>query len=414
MRLKKIRKTENRIRWRLGVHLTGWILAAALLAGCSGVYPGGEGPAESAVTETDPDSGDDSPGTEASAGTGDSGSAKLAWTFSLAEIPAYSGDPYVELNGNEPCFSGEDFTEEVFEDYSPLDRLGRCGTAFANVCTETMPEEPRGEIGEIRPSGWHTVKYPDRIEDNYLYNRCHLIGYQLCGENANERNLITGTRYLNKSGMLPFENQVSAYVTATGNHVLYRVTPRFDGKDLVASGVEMEAASVEDGGRGLSFHVYVYNVQPGVLIDYATGESREDPDYVVRGNFPGSGDENDGSTQAGTEDGKGTNPGEETGSSTGEDETGETGIYNEGDDAGKTGNRTGDNGADGTGIRTEDGENGAVPDEVTYVGNANSKKFHLPGCDSVKDMADHNKVYFTGSREEVLEAGFDPCKRCNP
>lgn len=189
------------------------------------------------------------------------------------EIPEYEGEPYVEINGNKPMFEPEEAITEPFEEYSELDFLGRCGTAYANVCEELMPTEKRGDIGRIRPSGWHTVKYPEVISDRYLYNRCHLIGYQLAGENANEKNLITGTRALNVQGMLPFENEVADYVHETGNHVLYRVTPVFAGSNLVADGVLMEAYSVEDFGEGVSFCVFVYNVQPGVEIDYATGES---------------------------------------------------------------------------------------------------------------------------------------------
>lgn len=191
----------------------------------------------------------------------------------LDSIPAYSGSPYVELNGNVPYFEESDYTKEAFEYYSELDSLGRCQVAYANICTEHMPTEERGQIGMIKPSGWHTVKY-DCVEGKYLYNRCHLIGYQLAGENANELNLITGTRYLNVQGMLPFENMVDDYVEETKNHVLYRVTPVFEGDNLLASGVQMEAWSVEDQGKGICFNVYVYNVQPGVEIDYATGESK--------------------------------------------------------------------------------------------------------------------------------------------
>lgn len=194
---------------------------------------------------------------------------------SMEEIPDYSGEPFVVLYDNQPEFSAEDLTLEPFELYSELDYLGRCGTAYANICLEIMPTEPREEIGQVKPSGWHTKKY-DCIEGKYLYNRCHLIGYQLAGENANEKNLITGTRYMNVAGMLPFENMVDSYVEETGNHVLYRVTPVFEGRNLVASGVRLEAFSVEDEGEGLSFHVFVYNVQPGIVIDYATGESREE------------------------------------------------------------------------------------------------------------------------------------------
>lgn len=190
----------------------------------------------------------------------------------LNNLPDYSGDPYVIINDNIPYFDESEYTEESFETYSELDELGRCGVAYANIGTDIMPTEERGSIGQIKPSGWHTVKY-DIVDGNYLYNRCHLIGYQLSGENANEQNLITGTRYLNIEGMLPFENTTADYVTETENHVFYRVTPIFTGDNLVADGVLMEAYSVEDKGEGVCFCVFVYNVQPGIEIDYVTGES---------------------------------------------------------------------------------------------------------------------------------------------
>lgn len=193
-------------------------------------------------------------------------------SYTLEDLPEYSGEPYVVLNENVPDFPQEDETTNSFERYSPLDDLGRCGTAYANIGTDLMPTEERGSIGQVKPSGWQTVKY-DCVDGKYLYNRCHLIGYQLSGENANEENLITGTRYLNVEGMLPFEDQVADYVQETNNHVLYRVTPIFEGDNLLASGVVMEAKSVEDDGTGVCFCVYVYNVQPGVVIDYATGAS---------------------------------------------------------------------------------------------------------------------------------------------
>ena len=190
----------------------------------------------------------------------------------VSEVSEFSGSPYEVINGNVPEFNEEDYTTEPFEMYSKLDSLGRCGAAYANICKEIMPTQKRGEIGMIKPSGWHTVKY-DFVDGMYLYNRCHLIGYQLSGENANEENLITGTRYMNTQGMLPFEDMVDDYVDATDNHVLYRVTPVYEGNNLVADGVQMEGWSVEDNGAGICFNVYVFNVQPGVNIDYATGES---------------------------------------------------------------------------------------------------------------------------------------------
>jgi len=193
-------------------------------------------------------------------------------SYNLDEIPGYSGDPYVILNDNEPEFSESEITTDAFEKYSKLDYLDRCGVAFANVSVDTMPREERGSIGMIKPSGWHTVKY-DIVDGKYLYNRCHLIGYQLTGENANEKNLITCTRYMNTVGMLQFENQIAEYVKETNNHVLYRVTPIFDDDNLLAYGVQMEALSVEDNGEGIKFNVFVYNVQEGIDIDYETGKS---------------------------------------------------------------------------------------------------------------------------------------------
>lgn len=192
-------------------------------------------------------------------------------SYDLESIPEYSGEPYVTIHDNVPFFSEEELTTDAFETYSELDDLGRCGTAYANICEEIMPTEKRGKIGMIKPSGWHTVKYTG-IDGNYLYNRCHLIGYQLSAENANEKNLITGTRYLNVTGMLPFENMVADYVNETGNHVLYRVTPIYNQENLIADGVLMEAQSVENDD--LAFCVYCYNVQPGIEIDYHTGDSK--------------------------------------------------------------------------------------------------------------------------------------------
>ena len=282
--------------------------------------------------------------------------------FSLADIPAYSGSPYVAVNGNVPGFTDADLTTTSFETYSPLDSLGRCGVAYASIGRDLMPTEERGSIGQVKPSGWHTVKYNGIVDGNYLYNRCHLIGYQLTAENANTKNLITGTRYLNVEGMLPFENMVADYIKETNNHVLYRVTPVFDGDNLVASGVLMEAKSVEDNGDGILFNVYCYNVQPKISIDYATGDST-----LVEGavdTTPAAG--HTGGTQA-------TEP--------------ET---------------------------TPKVDNQTEPTSATYILNTNTKKFHLPGCSSVKDMKPSNKKEFSGSRDDVIAQGYDPCKRCNP
>ena len=266
----------------------------------------------------------------------------------LSVIPPFEGEPYVEVNNNIPDFTEEEKeNEEAFEDYSALDELGRCGTAYANICPELMPREERGSIGQVKPSGWHLVKY-DIVDGNYLYNRCHLIGFQLAGENANEKNLITGTRYMNVSGMLPFENEVADYVKETKNHVLYRVTPLYEGSDLVAAGVQMEAYSVEDEGEGICFHIFVYNCQPGIEIDYATGESQLLEDVK----------------ESGTES-----------SETSADEKADT---------------------------------------VEYVLNINTKKFHLPSCESIADMKERNKKTVNKSRADIIAEGYSPCQRCNP
>ena len=211
-------------------------------------------------------------------------------TVLLSQIPQYNGHPYVEINDNEPSFTQEEKETQSFETYGELDSLGRCTTAFANLSTELMPTQERESIGQIKPSGWQTVRY-DNVDGKYLYNRCHLIGFQLSGENANERNLITGTRYMNVEGMLPFENMVADYIKETSNHVLYRVTPIFKDDELVARGVQMEAWSLEDEGESISFNVYVYNVQPGIEINYADGTSHEaspsssqEEQGVIRGN----------------------------------------------------------------------------------------------------------------------------------
>lgn len=206
------------------------------------------------------------------------GPGAVPHAVSVEEIPLYNGHPYVVIHDNEPLFDDEELITESYEFYSELDRLERCGYAMACIGTDLMPTEERESISSVRPSGWVQAKY-EIIDGGNLYNRCHLIGFQLTGENANERNLITGTRYLNMQGMLPFENMIADYIKETGNHVLYRVTPIYQGEDLVASGVQLEAWSVEDDGDGICFHVYLYNVQPGVVIDYATGKSRRDPDY---------------------------------------------------------------------------------------------------------------------------------------
>lgn len=287
--------------------------------------------------------------------------------FSLREIPAYSGTPYTEVNGNQPYFTEEELTTQSFETYSELDSLGRCGVAYANVGQDLMPTEPRGEIGAVKPTGWHLVKY-DNVDGKYLYNRCHLIAYMLAAENANLQNLITGTRYLNVQGMLPFETKVCDYVKNTGNHVLYRVTPIFNGDNLLADGVLMEAYSVEDAGEGISFCVFAYNVQPGIGIDYATGDNWAEGSGTYQSTVASVAEET-------------PVPQPET----------DTAVQ----------------------ITPES----SAPQEsqgITYVLNTNTKKFHYPTCSSVDDMKEKNKQIYTGSREEVINMGYVPCKRCNP
>lgn len=274
------------------------------------------------------------------------------------EVTEYAGDAYVVINDNEPFFTKSDLPTESFEYYSDLDELGRCGIACANIGQDIMPTEKRESIGQVKPSGWQTVKY-DNVDGKYLYNRCHLIGYQLSAENANEKNLITGTRYLNVTGMLPFENMVADYVKETGNHVLYRVNPLYEEEDLLAYGVLMEAWSVEDDGDGICFNVFAYNVQPNIVIDYANGDS----------------------------------------------------YYDENAFAAKESGQTGEDG----GYMQEAAEEPKQSVEVKdYILNTNSKIFHDPYCDSVDRMSEKNKQPYSGNREDIIEMGYDPCERCNP
>ena len=295
-----------------------------------------------------------------------------ASAFNAADVPAYSGEPYTAVNNNEPYFTSDNLTTEAFENYSELDALGRCGVAYANVCLETMPTEKRGSISEVKPTGWHSVKY-DNVDGKSLYNRCHLIGYQLTAENANQQNLITGTRYMNVDGMLPFENMVADYVKETDNHVLYRVTPIFTGDNLVADGVLMEGYSVEDEGDGICFCVYAYNVQPGITIDYATGDSWLSSE---KGNSDSSSGGNSAVSQSAAD---------------------------------KSGTQQ-------AAVQTESVKETSAPVSTgtEYILNTNTKKFHYPSCSSVKQMKASNKKKYTGSRDDLIAQGYDPCKKCNP
>ena len=297
-------------------------------------------------------------------------SSFLFWsvnTHAEEDIPEYSGSASVILNGNVPGFTADEITTSSFESYGDLDKLGRCTPATACIGKDLMPTEERQSIGDVRPTGWKQNKYPGLIDTDppFLYNRCHMIGFQLTGENANEKNLITGTRYMNVEGMLPYENEVADYVSSTGKHVMYRVTPVFTGKNLLCDGVQIEAYSVEDKGRGISFNVFCYNVQPGVDISYADGNNKLSPDadkvvdknsFIITG-----GDSGNGSVRS------------------------------------SAGNEVSD-----------------IPAGTTYVVNKNSGKFHYPSCDSVNDMKEKNKEYSTKTRDELINEGKKPCKRCNP
>ena len=299
---------------------------------------------------------------------------------SLDAIPAYDGKAYVAVNNNEPFFTDSDMTTTAFENYSDLDSLGRCGVAYANICKEIMPTEKRGKIGMIKPSGWHTVKY-DVIKDRYLYNRCHLIGYQLAGENANPKNLITGTRYLNVEGMLPFENLVADYVNNTENHVLYRVTPMFSGSNLVANGVLIEAKSVEDNGGGILFNVYCYNVQPRVGINYENGDSWLDGTTSQQQ-----------SAQTGTPQNEGSQS-------------------SDGSMAGESGSSSSTAGSASSGSDSSAAENSVSdsPNSETMVHiTATGKKYHRAGCRTLK------KSDTEVTLDEAKSMGLSPCGICNP
>ena len=270
-------------------------------------------------------------------------------TRKSAGIPSYSGNPYVAVNGNVPYFDIKNYKSTPFEMYLPLDKLGRCTYGMAMVCKDIMPVDDRGSISSVKPTGWNSVTY-DNVSGGYLYNRCHLIGYQLSGENANELNLITGTRYLNIDGMLPFENMIADYIEETSNRVLYRVTPFFEGNDLVAKGVLMEAMSYEDKGKGICFNVFCYNVQPGITINYADGTS-----YSSGGSSKIS--ESTAPTQS-------TSSPSSVGGS--------------------------------------------------YVLNTNSKKFHYPSCSTIKRMKSENREDTNLSREQIIILGYVACGVCKP
>lgn len=295
-----------------------------------------------------------------------------ASTLKAEDVPAYSESPYVEIAGNVPEFALSDLVTEEYVSFGALDSLGRTTGSSACLGPGTIPKVERAAIGtEIRPSGFQLDKYPDLIESPaFLYNRCHVIGYQLCGDNGSPQNLFTGTRYLNVTGMLPFESQIASCIGGTGYHIIYRATPIYRGNNLVADGIQLEAYSVEDSGKFVKFNVFVYNVQPGVVIDYATGKNQADPNYTSAASAAASSsfiplDTKESPTEAA--------------------------------------------------VATRSQEAPAA-DTVTadYILNTNTKKFHYPWCSSVSDMKEQNKKAFNGSRDEAINAGYVPCKRCNP
>lgn len=363
----------------IGIALT-LLLSIALATGCSASTAGNEAPPGEPTPELASTGTPDGPQEPQSAPAEDTNQQETEavgenrpvtddGVLSYRDVPAFDGNPYVYVNDGEPVFTDEQRAAEPgYEHYDELDELGRCTAAFAVVGPETQPTEKRGSIGEVRPSGWQMAKY-DFVEGKYLFNRCHLLGYQLTGENANERNLITGTRYLNVQGMLPFENAVADYVDATGNHVLMAVTPVFEGSELVARGVHMMAESVEDGGEGVAFNVFCYNVQPGVVIDYGTGASMLEEDATPLPDVSGAESAPDAASE-----GAGAREASEKGA-TGSDE--------------------------GKGV-------------AEYVLNTNSRKFHLPSCSSVGQMSPKNREDVEDTRENLIANGYDPCKRCNP
>ena len=327
--------------------------------------------------------------------------------FSPESVPAYSGNPSAEINGNVPYFRDSELTATAFKRFPELDELGRCGVVTACLGPETMPVAARESIGMIKPSGWHLEKY-EGIDGNYLYNRCHLIGYQLCGENANELNLITGTRYMNTEGMEPYESDTAYYIRRTGNHVLYRVTPVFNGDDLVATGVLMEARSVEDDD--FAYCVFCYNVQPGIEIDYATGDSSQTvqddrpPEAAGRDEEKQTAESShaqSGAGQSEEENSQDAQTDKRTSDSTQTDAWNSDNTQTEGEDS---------NNAPSGETAKEEGS-AESPD---YMLNASSHKFHKPDCESVESMAEHNKKAFYGTRDEAIAQGYDPCKRCNP
>lgn len=348
----------------------------------------------STAAPDDTSTGGNTPAASQPQDNGEVDSATDSARATIADIPAYSGALCININGGVPGFTAQDEARGAFMQFSELDFEGRCGEAFARIGTDTVSNDKRSDISSVHPSGWVQRKY-SFVDDGMLYNRCHLIAHQLCGEDANERNLITGTRTFNVIGMLYYEELVGDYVRATGNHVLYRVTPLFAANDLVARGVQMEAKSIEDNGEAVQFNVFVYNVEPGVAIDYVTGESQESADT------PAVASKGEGTITTAAAARAAQAAGESGASSS-------TGNAGESSDAGASGS-----GSSSTSANASDTASSSA-EQHDYILNVKNKKFHLPTCSAVNDIAAANRQDFTGTRDELIAKGYSPCGICNP
>ena len=378
----RTQQTTSPARERLVRTLAALLLAVSLclpsLSGCAG-------------TESVANGGNATSSQQVSAG---SAAAKLS------DIPEYSGALCIDVNKGQPGFSADDAARGSFMEFSELDFEGRCGTAAGLIGPETVSNAERGDISQVHPSGWIQHRY-SFVDHEMLYNRSHLIAHQLCGEDANERNLITGTRTMNAVGMTYYEELVGNYVRRTNNHVLYRVTPLFAANDLVARGVQMEAESVEDGGQAIRFNVFVYNVEPGVKIDYVTGdnwESSEVPAVKTKG-------------EATTTRGAGTDAAlSQYAASKGE--AGASGTSESSDTS--SGTQAAPSGSSDTKTSGDSSSSASTAEQQTYILNKRSHKFHRPECDSVQSMSPSNKEEFTGLRQTLIDEGYTPCRSCDP
>ena len=378
----RTQQTTSPARERLVRTLAALLLAVSLylpsLSGCAG-------------TESVANGGSAASSQQVSAG---SAAAKLS------DIPEYSGALCIDVNKGQPGFSADDAARGSFLDFSELDFEGRCSTAAGLIGPETVSNAERGDISQVHPSGWVQHRY-SFVDHEMLYNRSHLIAHQLCGEDANERNLITGTRTMNAVGMTYYEELVGNYVRRTNNHVLYRVTPLFAANDLVARGIQMEAESVEDGGQAIRFNVFVYNVEPGVKIDYVTGdnwESSEIPAVKTKG---------EATTTRGT---SGDAALSQYAASKGE--AGASGTSGSSDTSSST--QTAPSGSSDAKTSSDSSSSASTAEQQTYILNKRSHKFHRPECDSAQSMSPSNKEEFTGLRQTLIDEGYTPCRSCNP